>query len=84
MPYINQNRRDELDPLMKELAETIGTPGEMNYTMTRLIHKYIQDYGESYDAYNSMVGVLECCKLELYRRKVVIYENQKIEQNGDV
>lgn len=31
-----------------------------------------------------MVGALESAKLELYRRKVSPYEDQKIEANGDV
>ena len=31
-----------------------------------------------------MVGVLECAKLELYRRMAAPYEDEKIEDNGDV
>ena len=84
MPYINRDRREALDPVMAELAESISTAGEMNYTITRLIHKWIADYGECYDAYNSMIGVLECAKAELYRRKVAKYEDEKIKTHGDL
>jgi len=30
------------------------------------------------------MGALEGAKLELYRRKVAIYEEEKIKENGDV
>ena len=30
------------------------------------------------------MGVLECCKLEFYRRVAAPYEDIKIEENGDV
>jgi broad-specificity NMP kinase len=37
-----------------------------------------------YHKYNAAVGVLECAKLELYRRLVSGYEDTKIIENGDV
>jgi len=33
---------------------------------------------------NEVIGVLECAKLELYRRIAVPYEDVKKEQSGDV
>jgi len=33
---------------------------------------------------NEVVGVLECAKLELYRRVVAPYEDQKMTESGDV
>jgi hypothetical protein len=33
---------------------------------------------------NKAVGVLECIKMEFYRRVAAPYEDTKIEQNGDV
>jgi broad-specificity NMP kinase len=73
MPYIKQDRR-------KSSPETAG---ELNYHITRMIMKYL---GESpgYTEYNSVVGVLECAKIELYRRMVAPYEDKKIVENGDV
>jgi len=37
-----------------------------------------------YDDYNTLIGVLENIKLELYRRKIIPYEDIKIKENGDV
>ena len=31
-----------------------------------------------------LVGVLDCVKMELYRRAAVAYEEQKMKENGDV
>jgi len=30
------------------------------------------------------MGVLECVKQEFYRRRAVPYEEEKIEENGDI
>ena len=38
----------------------------------------------NYARFNEMIGVLECCKLELYRRVISNYEDKKMRQNGDV
>ena len=38
----------------------------------------------TYQTMNDIIGALEGAKLEFYRRVVVPYENDKIEQNGDV
>lgn len=49
-----------------------------------MIRDYIKTKGESYQTYNDIMGALEGAKLELYRRKIGIYEDKKIEENGDV
>lgn len=79
MPYIDKKRREELG--------RYGYPknaGELNYRITQVMLEYLKDKGESYQAYNDIMGVLEGAKLELYRRKIGIYEDQKKEINGDV
>jgi hypothetical protein len=38
----------------------------------------------SYAWYNEIIGVLECAKLEFYRRAISIYENDAIKRNGDI
>jgi hypothetical protein len=58
--------------------------GELNYAITRLCNEYLIKNGKSYGNFNAVVGVLECAKLELYRRMVAPYEDQKKELNGDV
>lgn len=81
MPYIDPRLRVALRPTSKDRAQT---PGELNYQITVLCDDYIQRYGTSYGKLNEVIGVLECAKLELYRRMAAPYEDTKIEQNGDV
>jgi hypothetical protein len=76
MPYINPDRR-------KENIEPVSS-GDLNYAITRLCDDYLNLQGLSYFTINEVIGVLECAKLELYRRIAAPYEDQKIIQNGDV
>ena len=61
-------------------------PGTLNYIITRLCDYWCRDWqGESnYAKYNTVIGVLECVKQELYRRQIAPYEDKKWQQNGDV
>ena len=84
MPYIDPDARQRLaDGAEPENA------GELNYAVTRLVDRYLQRAGEEagrlrYAHLNEAVGVLECAKLELYRRLAAPYEDDKIVENGDV
>jgi hypothetical protein len=87
MPYISKYQRPDLDELV--MLATSGkanikelSPGDMNYLITRLCMAHIGDM--SYTKASAVVGTLECVKLELYRRALAPYEDQKIEENGDV
>lgn len=75
MPYID-NRNEVLD-------NGPTTSGELNFIITTEIINYLGK-DPRYADYNSVIGVLECCKLELYRRMVAPYEDVKIAENGDV
>ncbi len=55
--------------------------GELNYLITRLIDTFIGP-DISYSAINDVVGVLECAKLEAYRKIAANYEDQKEAENG--
>ena len=81
MPYLTRADRRELE-YRDNQHPTV--PGELNYLFTRLITQYIQVNKESYKTYNDIIGALECCKLELYRRLIGEYENLKRSENGDV
>lgn len=84
MPYIPQEDRARI------AAESLSgilepqTPGELNYLVTVLCTNYLDVFGRSYTNFNAVVGALECVKLELYRRRIAPYEDNKIEENGDV
>lgn len=77
MPYIQEKDRSHVS------AGNILNAGELNYFITKTIINYLgKDY--NYNSLNEVVGVLEACKLEFYRRMVSPYENHKIKLNGDV
>ncbi|KPJ83722.1 MAG: hypothetical protein AMS19_03415 [Gemmatimonas sp. SG8_23] len=84
MPYITQDARARID--------AGGAPahaGELNYAVTRLVDAYLARAAESegrvrYAHLNEAIGVLECAKLELYRRVAAPYEDRKRTESGDV
>lgn len=81
MPYIKQERRDEL---FGTYNVGIGNPGELNWAFTQLATEYITKMGLSYTTINDVIGALEGAKLEFYRRVAAPYEDLKIKENGDV
>lgn len=85
MPYIKQVDRNKFNALVNLLEATdIETAGDLNYLLTMVAHRYLNQEPESYSMYNDAIGALEGAKLELYRRHVSPYENEKIKENGDV
>lgn len=85
MPYIRNEDRIIYVPRVRP-AETAG---QLNFQITCLLAEFLEDpepphTRRSYEKYNAAIGALECAKLELYRRLVAPYENEKIEENGDV
>jgi len=89
MPYVDELHRDSAitDHTGHFITIDMGvvsTPGILNYTMSYLMNQYLKAQGESYTTYNTLIGVLECAKLELYRTQTAEYENIKRELNGDV
>lgn len=81
MPYIADNqRREELD----DCLETPMNAGELNYKITKILDNYLYHHGLSYTTMNEIIGVMECAKLEFYRRVAAPYEEKKIRENGDV
>lgn len=79
MPYIKNSREMLKDRVMKP-----HSAGDLNFLITSEIDEYLSYKGLCYDHINEVIGVLECAKLELYRRIAAPYEDQKIEENGDV
>lgn len=91
MPYIRAESRDTLDEAIEALVDVIlhentedSRAGLINYTISTLIARYLEQEGMTYNRLNSMIGALECAKLEIYRRLAAPYEDKKIEENGDV
>jgi hypothetical protein len=83
MPYITKIARYGVEEIPLE-EWTPGNAGELNYVISSAINRYLTAYGLSYSNVNEMIGALECCKLELYRRVAAPYEDTKCKENGDV
>lgn len=84
MPYIKQEKRGSLDPLIEDLSKEITCEGDLNYIMTSLIHKEVLKKGKNYQVLNNLIGALECAKIELYRTVIGPYEALKLTENGNV
>ena len=78
MPYIGQHQRVLVDSGVQP-----RTCGELNYVITKAIKTFLGG-SLSYGDINDVIGVLECAKLELYRRIAAPYEDKKCAENGDV
>ena len=83
MPYIRKDDRVYYDVTLGDHSPATG-PGELNFQITQLCLQYMSQEEINYQRYNDIIGVLESCKLEFYRRAVAPYEAKKIEENGDV
>ena len=94
MPYIKKELREEIDAeinilvyRLKNLIEDNSSirAGTLNYTITKLIDGLYGPLEKAgYKDYNEAIGMLECCKLEFYRKAAAPYEDLKLRENGAV
>ena len=84
MPYIDKGIRKNLNPHIASLSKEINTIGNLNYCITKLCLNFLKRSTISYVSLNEIPGVLECVKLEFYRRILSVYEDKKCDENGDV
>ena len=82
MPYIKQDRRVILNPLIRDLGALTQNEGELNYVITLLIDNYFGAH--NYDELNAAMGVLSCVAQEFYRRRIAPYEELKAKEHGEV
>jgi hypothetical protein len=87
MPYIKSENRKKYEKVLQELLGILKAlppeevDGELNYVVTKILKGV---YPLRYFHINKAVGVLECIKLEFYRRVAAPYEDLKIKESGDV
>lgn len=91
MPYIKTEKRHVLNPAIEEIVNVLrelesddpsnSMAGNLNYIFTMLLRAVTST---KYDEINEAIGVLECCKLELYRKLAAPYEDQKEYEAGPV
>lgn len=97
MPYISQDKRQQLDDLIDTLADEISslatsTPEEtsfaglLNYACTTLAMKVIDKrFGRiRYGTIATVVGVFKNVADEFYRRVGVPYEDKQVAKSGDL
>jgi hypothetical protein len=87
LPYIKSEKRKKYEMIIQELVSILKSlppeevDGDLNYVVTKLLKEV---YPLRYYHINKAVGVLECIKLEFYRRVAAPYEDLKIKESGDV
>jgi hypothetical protein len=86
MPYIPPERRIDLSE-----GQLPQTPGELNFLICDLVDDYLaaaiqadETEGLTYGQINEVMGVLECAKLEVFRRLAAPLEKRKLKENGEV
>lgn len=88
MPYVKQENRDRIDWIVDNLASELGVygvTGNLNYFLYKLFKKLKSlGYLDSYQTFSRFLAELDMCKMELYRRELAPYEDEKIKENGDV
>lgn len=90
MPYIDQHRRDQVEPAIKALAEEIGCVGDaeidgvMNYVISTLVQRVYYPGQPRYSTMQRVAGLLACVQLEHYRRVAAPYEDAKEREPGRV
>jgi len=67
--------------LIKHIQHNKVSAGELNYILTNIL---LATEPSSYGEFNSLIGCLECVKLEFYARAIRPYESRKCLDNGDV
>ena len=82
MPYIKQEMRDKLNPLILSMDFIpIKANGDLNYILFSYCKYSIEP---SYNNYKNFCGELRQCATEIERKILAPYEDTKIEENGDV
>lgn len=66
MQYIKQEDRFKYTKVISYMPDT-NTPGELNFVISSLCLKHLGN-NINYGNINEVIGVLDCAKLELYRK----------------
>jgi hypothetical protein len=86
MPYIKKEKRDSLDAAgLQFLPSAIETTGDLNYVISYLARRMVEALPKkSYGGMSAIRGAISDAAEEFYRRVMVPYEDEKIQENGDV
>lgn len=98
MPYITQEDRKPLNPVIQKLFDLCmdevscdDAKGRINFCITKLIHLWVLRYMKTIDAgmkkykiLNDAYGIVSSAAAEFYGAVVLGYERLKREDNGPV
>lgn len=84
MPYITKDRRSHIDCHVDQIINYVDNDGDLNYAITRLLHLFVKKSKLCYHTINIVQGVIDCVGREFYRRVAAPYEDNKINENGDI
>ena len=78
MPYISKVRSKEISiDALKEIADKIKQPGELNYIITTLMVLYLKNIGTNYTNLSMVAAQGHNASYEFYRRLTAEYEDMK-------
>lgn len=82
MPYIKQETRNKMDVVIETMKLLkVQANGDLNYILYKFCKENVQP---SYNNYKNYCGELRQCATEIERRILAKYEDEKIDENGDV
>jgi hypothetical protein len=89
MPYIKTDKRNKITPVVhgpntRVESQFIDCSGDLNYAFTILAIDYIKRKGLNYQNINDVSGAFTEAQAEFRRRVTADYEQNKIEESGDV
>jgi hypothetical protein len=84
MPYIIKSARINFNKHLDKVGPEIAAKGDLNYCVTHLALHYIKAHGKSYTNISEAASALVDAADEIKRRLLAPYENQKIDENGDL
>jgi hypothetical protein len=84
MPYIRKEKREKFSKVIEALRNAQPeNAAELNYLFSMIAAGYTKaDF--TYQRINDVIGALEGCKQEIYRRQAAPYEDKSIVNNGDL
>ncbi len=82
MPYIKQEKRPEMNEIVNLMrAKGVKADGDLNYILFKFCKETVVP---SYNNFKNFIGELRQCAVEIERRFLAPYEDEKIKENGDV
>ena len=82
-PYIKKEDRPDIEDIVDIYAYHLKCDGHLNFFICKLFLKLMRiNGGIRYNKAKEFIGELECAKLEIYRKFISPYEDEKEAENG--